>query len=222
MKKPGPPVKWTMEKMRFGFEDFYKTNNRWPTADEIDKYKILPSSRQIQRKWGGLKKLREKLGIPILDYTSGSARSDISRLVGARGKASEAELQKFLVSYFGEVFVHIEKPFDTRRHYVDFFVYAKNYSFGVDAFFPATLSNLGNIIVIKQNNYEQIPFDVYFVSMNPEISQDDIGRLMLNKKKKLNSKISVVSFNQLKKVVMQFEPLESPQNLRTLEERDRG
>ena len=46
-----PPIKWDLNKIKAGLEDFYNLNNRYPSALEIDKYPLLPSSRQVQRKF---------------------------------------------------------------------------------------------------------------------------------------------------------------------------
>ncbi|MEK7076488.1 MAG: hypothetical protein AAB941_02410 [Patescibacteria group bacterium] len=58
-----PPIKWDLNKIKAGLEDFYNLNNRYPSALEIDKYPLLPSSRQVQRKFGGLKDLERFLFI---------------------------------------------------------------------------------------------------------------------------------------------------------------
>ena len=50
---------WTTERIKDGFERFRKENGRLPIASEIDSLEYLPSARQIQRKFGGLEKLRE-------------------------------------------------------------------------------------------------------------------------------------------------------------------
>ncbi|OHA45886.1 MAG: hypothetical protein A3A80_04405 [Candidatus Terrybacteria bacterium RIFCSPLOWO2_01_FULL_44_24] len=46
---------WDLEKIKQGFDLFYKENGRYPTTFDVDDYKYLPSSRQIQRNFGGLK-----------------------------------------------------------------------------------------------------------------------------------------------------------------------
>ena len=39
---------WTIEKIKNGFEKFYAENKKYPTADEINDFNSLPSSRQIE------------------------------------------------------------------------------------------------------------------------------------------------------------------------------
>ncbi|MES2971937.1 MAG: hypothetical protein V4702_06475 [Patescibacteria group bacterium] len=45
---------WTIEEIKAGFEAFVKDYGRYPTALEIDAYEFLPSSRSLQRSYGGL------------------------------------------------------------------------------------------------------------------------------------------------------------------------
>lgn len=132
---------WSLEKIRVGFEEFFKEFGRYPTALEIDKFRLLPSARQIQRRFNGLKSLRKSFKLPISDYGSGEARRKIARVVNARGREKEYAFRTILVSHFGEMFVHGQKPFNNYKSRVDFFVYAKNYRFGVDVFFPSSKRN---------------------------------------------------------------------------------
>lgn len=53
---------WTQEKLKIAFERYIAEYGRLPTAPEVDLTDYLPSSRQIQRSFGGLKKLRQALG----------------------------------------------------------------------------------------------------------------------------------------------------------------
>ena len=52
-----PPILHTLKSVKNGFEKYYSLNGRYPTALEIDRCEYLPSSRQIQRNWGGVKKI---------------------------------------------------------------------------------------------------------------------------------------------------------------------
>ncbi len=63
--------KWTVNKIRDGFEKFYELHSRYPTAHDIDDFHLLPSSRQIQRKFGGLTNLRKVIGLEIVNYGRG-------------------------------------------------------------------------------------------------------------------------------------------------------
>ena len=50
---------WTKENILNGLRKFFDDTGRYPTATEIDQNEYLPSSRQIQRAFGGLRNLRK-------------------------------------------------------------------------------------------------------------------------------------------------------------------
>lgn len=74
-------------------EKYYNEFGRYPTAHDIDLYPYLPSSRQIQRRFGGLPELRKQLGIQITDYTRGRTRSNKAAIIGKRGLNYEKDIQ---------------------------------------------------------------------------------------------------------------------------------
>jgi len=103
---------WTDEAIKKGFERFFAEHERYPTTPEIDSSHYLPSSRQLQRRFGGVPVIRERLGLPISDFTKGSARSEMAINIGERGRKEEQIIYKILTDYFGEVFIHGQKPFN--------------------------------------------------------------------------------------------------------------
>lgn len=202
-----PPTKWNLNNIKYGLEDFYKLNKRYPSALEIDKYPLLPSSRQVQRKFGGLKELRKLLGLPNedLDYTRGPARSGVAKAIGERGKDFEKEIYTILTKRFGEVFVHQQKPFNDYKSRVDFFVYAKNYKFGVDVFYPKDLHSFVCCVNIKEKTYMNPGFDMIFISINPDIDQSLINKFISRRKNKTPQK--VMDFDEFKKHIDTIIPL---------------
>lgn len=68
--------RWTDDELLAGFQNYYESYGHYPSAHEIDAYDYLPSSRSIQRSYGGLPKLRKRL-LPAAehDYTRGPKRS---------------------------------------------------------------------------------------------------------------------------------------------------
>ena len=107
---------WTVEKIKEGFDRFWSENNRLPTAPEIDQLDYLPSSRQIQRKFGGLEKLRTVLGYEDTHFGKGAYRSEIANRVNTKGRDTEISLEKILREKFQEVFVHTERIFDDSKN----------------------------------------------------------------------------------------------------------
>ena len=63
-----------------------------PTAKEIDKCRYIPSSRQLQRRWGGLQKLRGEVGFKVKDHTKGATRSAKAKEVNDRCDEYEARI----------------------------------------------------------------------------------------------------------------------------------
>jgi len=136
-----PPL-WDKQSIQDGFDRFRREHGRLPTAPELDDTPYLPSSRQIQRAFGGLVSLRKELGYLDTNFGVGAFRSDIARTIGPRGRKAELSLQQELISHFHEVFVHVEKPFSSYRNRLDFYVYAPDGNFGVDVFDTTTMRDL--------------------------------------------------------------------------------
>ncbi|MGD0855520.1 MAG: hypothetical protein ABSA18_06910 [Dehalococcoidia bacterium] len=62
---------WTWSVLKEGFERFFTENGHYPSALEIDSCPYLCTSRQIQRKFGGLPKLKMSFGIQESNYSVG-------------------------------------------------------------------------------------------------------------------------------------------------------
>lgn len=195
--------KWTIEKIKEGFESFYNENGRYPTSTEVDFYAKLPSSRQIQRKFGGLPAIRKTLKLKgQTDFTTGEHSSERARIINLRASKIEKEVYTYLVDTFGKPFVHREFYFnDDRRTRTDFYVYYKDGNFSVDVFYPKDLRNLNNCLNSKLLSYKglDIKYPIIFLMMNDSIDEIKMEALIGNKKNKLKSNISVMNFNQFKK-----------------------
>ncbi|MBI4158064.1 MAG: hypothetical protein HY505_00350 [Candidatus Yanofskybacteria bacterium] len=202
-----PPIKWTLEKIKYGLDEFHKTNNRYPSALEVDEYPLLPSSRQIQRKYRGLTELRKSLGFPDedLDYTKGKVRSDLAKVIGERGKSFEKEIYALLVNKFGEIFVHQQKPFNNYKSRADFFIYAKDHKFGIDVFYPKDLHSFVCCVNIKEKTYMNPDFEMIFLSINPDINQSLINKFISRRKN--NTSHKVMDFEEFKKHINTITPL---------------
>lgn len=88
---------WKIENIADGLKKFFHERGRYPTVHEIDDLDYLPTSRQIQRAFGGLVKLRQKLGLTITDYTTGACRSDIGNMAWNRALTG-LKIEAFLVN----------------------------------------------------------------------------------------------------------------------------
>lgn len=200
-----------MDKIKNGFENFFQDYGRYPTAIDVDRYDLLPSSRQIQRKFGGLVNLRRTLGLPLdfLDFTRGEIRSETSKEISARGISFEKSIYNILVNKFGEICVHEQKPFGQyeNKSRLDFFVYCKDFNFGVDVFFARDIHSLRGCVNIKERSYQNINFDLIFLSANQAIAQQMINTFVDNKLNKLNSRIKIFSFESFTKFLENLKPL---------------
>ncbi|MEK7076487.1 MAG: hypothetical protein AAB941_02405 [Patescibacteria group bacterium] len=74
-------------------------------------------------------------------------------------------------------------------------MYAKNYKFGVDVFYPNDLHSFVCCVNIKEKTYANFDFDVIFLSLNPQIARTQIDKFILRRKNKvlINSKIMDVN-----------------------------
>lgn len=201
-------IKEAKNKIKEGFDKFYQEHGRYPTALEIDEYASLPSSRQIQRRFGGLQNLRKELGLDTLNFTKGSIRSQSAQYIGKRGLDFEREIRKILINKFGEVFVHEQKPFNDYAGRLDFFVYAKNNKFGIDVFFASYKHSLIGCINSKQRLYKNFADKLILLQLNPKIDQKVVDQYLSNKKNTLPSNVSVLSLNKFLKFIQTIQPLQ--------------
>ena len=195
--------RWTIEKIKDGFERFYKEHKRFPTAHEIDSYAYLPSSRQIQRKYGGLPELRKvlKLSGP-LDFTKGQYSSERARKISLRGHVYKEAVSLYLVNHLGEESVHRDYFFiDDRRTRTDFFIDYNKKSFIVDIFYPTNYKNLIGCINSKLKAYKSkimLEYPTIFLMMNEDISKEEIERVLSQKKNILHKNQEVMTYGQFK------------------------
>ncbi len=199
--KKGTNIKWTLEKIKEGFEAFYKENGRYPTTPEVDRYAKLPSARQIQRSFGGLPAIRKQLNLAgPHDFTKGEYSTQRANMISQRAHKVEKEVYIYLSKIFGSPFVHREFFFnDDRRTRTDFYVYcAAGERFSVDVFYPNSLINLNNCLNSKLKTYKGLTLDypIIFLMMNDSIPENMIESMLGNKKSKLAKNQSVMTFRQ--------------------------
>jgi hypothetical protein len=172
------PITWSREKIKEGFELFIKENGRLPTHYEIDDSPLLPSSRQIQRRYGGLSKLRVELGYGDIHLGKGIYRVNIQKTIGNRGGNAEDKLEQMLVEKFGELFVQSEKRFGVNRYRVDFLVYAKDAVLGIDVFATDDRRNIQKNIAIKIPKYRSFPANIplLFLVWSDKFTEEEIDK----------------------------------------------
>lgn len=192
---------WTIEKIKEGFERFRNENGRLPIAPEIDKLDYLPSSRQIQRKFGGLEKLRTVLGYQDTHFGKGAYRSEIANRSNTKGRDAEISLEKILREKFQEVFVHTERIFDDSKNRVDFYVYCPDGNFGIDVFYTETMRDLQKNINIKIDKYQKFPHQLFLVVGNNNFEQKELDEYMISKKKALPQNTTITTLKTLFEII---------------------
>ena len=198
---PNSQGSFSIEEIKLSFEKFEKENGYYPTALEIDKCDYLPSSRQIQRHFGGLVDLRTKLGLSgSTNFTAGEYRSKVSSEGDLRAKKYEAEFYDFLISNIDEVKVHEHKIIRPGGVASDFFIYTTAHAgFFIDLFYAKDIHSLAGIVTIKANKPLPKNMPVYFILVgNEAISQDVIDKIIKNRKNILESNIRVITEDYFK------------------------
>ena len=200
---------WTLEKVKEGFEKFYRTYNRYPTAYDIDDFNFLPSSRQIQRSFGGLVKLRKILELKIENYGNGKSRSRLAHNSNILGKKCERIVLELLKNKFDEKFVHIEKPVEgDYKNRFDFYVYAKPKNFAIDVFGSDDTRNLVNNFNIKEKKYLKSNNEkesLYFIYIGDKINESKLAIWYQKKKSKIPKNWKIISLKELKKEMNRYE-----------------
>lgn len=202
-------TKWSKENFLAGFNKFFDDYGHYPTANEIDTFKYLPSSRQIERAYGGLVRLRKDLNLKITNFSIGKSRSKMCFLINERGGNAEREFEKILVNKFGEHFVHVEKIVGATKNRVDFYIYSQNYNFCIDVYHAKDFINLKKIINIKEKKYSNIKEDVYFINLNEDIgvTEEMLRGCISNKKNKISDNIKLITKNDFLELIKKFNPL---------------
>ncbi|MBX4210458.1 hypothetical protein KW783_00605 [Candidatus Parcubacteria bacterium] len=208
----GKQKPWTLDEISAGLKSFFDEHGRYPTATEVDLYQFLPSARSIERRFGGLIKVREMLNLNSQsDFRNGKHRSDRAYLINKRGHNTENEVYQYLLSKFGKEFVHREFFFtDDKRTRADFFVYDQTGGFCVDVFYPSDRRNVTGCLNGKLNKYTSNymrQYPVIFLQMNREIPQSILDTLVANKKKSLVNGQSLMSWDAFKAFCNTRKPL---------------
>lgn len=204
---------WTKEKIASALVLYVKQNGKLPTSPEMDKSPFLPSSRQVQRKFGGVVNLRKDLGYVDVDFGKGNFRSAIAKSTGMRGIEAERFLYISLSNLFGELYVHTERFYGSGKKRVDFMVFTKSGNFAVDIFTTETIQNLQKNINIKVDTYKDFPEStvLYFAVQSNTLSVKDIenAQKYMTKIKQL-SQLRVITISKLLEEVSLLKPLDLP------------
>ncbi|HEX8974865.1 MAG TPA: hypothetical protein VF817_05315 [Patescibacteria group bacterium] len=202
------PKQWTLEKVKEGFEKFLQINGRYPAAYDIDDCEFLPSSRQIQRIFGGLVNLRKTFSLPIENYTKGQEGSEKAIRINETGKRCELLIFELLKDRFDEKFVHIEKPLDRAyKNRYDFYVYAKPFNFAVDVFSTDDSRSLVNIMNLKAKKYQRSinhKEKLYFVCFEDNLDWKRVEKWLANRKNPFPKNWAVMDTDLFEKEILKY------------------
>ncbi len=200
-----PKAGWNDRKLKQGFERFISDHGRLPKAIEIDELSYLPSSRTIQKRFGGLEMLRERLGYSDTHFGKGIHRSKIAHAANVTGRQLEVDLETELQTQFGERNVHTEKVFHGKCR-VDFYIYAPEQNFGIDIFSAQSLKTMQSSVNIKQKKYQYFTEPLYLVVVSDAITQSNLDDFIATKRNPLPLNINLITNSELAKHLKQYTP----------------
>ncbi len=181
------------------YADLKDELGREPTASDLDRCLYLPSSRQLQRYFKeGVVGFRKFIGAENFDLTKGSGRS--KQMLRIFNESKEYEAKIFMEIYNklnrgNEVIVMREycyqQWFDENRlrffhgNFSDVAIITGDHVQLFDFTCPATVESLEGCVRIKLNKLKKQPIafrpevthEVYFVCVNPDISQEMIDKI---------------------------------------------
>lgn len=218
-------VSWSLDNIIEGFKMFKAKFGYYPIKDQdFAKVEYLPNIKTIQRKFGGIKKIRLSLGLENTDFSKGNYRSAIASKIGERGFVEEEKLYKHLVDVFYEPFVHNQSRIKISGFgssvNVDFLVFYKNGKFAIDVYYPdSNIRDFSNNTSAKYRAYKNFPaqINLFLVVANSFFTQKEVKKFLQNKStrdKKVEvegKNIKIVTQEILEQVIFKnHTPLNNP------------
>lgn len=192
----GGTFSWSDEELVAGFKKFYEVNGHYPNAYEVDQFEYLPSSRSIQRSYGGLVVLRKRL-FPdaISSYTSGEYRKKVASDMYKRAQVYEERFYDKLCTIFQEIAIHEQKRIRPGSVASDFFVYLNPLEgVCIDTFYAKDIRSIANIVNIKLKRYAPLKCKVLLVVISEfGLNQQMIDAQVANRSNHLPEHVSVVT-----------------------------
>lgn len=192
---------WTKENIAYGLLRFIEEHGHEPTTLEIDACPYLPTSRQIQRKHGGVRAFRETLGL-MRDHSVGVKSSERGHQAYVRNLANEKEVLTQLRAKYGFTNVHFHYPLcDDGRTRADFAIFDDEDVYVIDVFEAVTMSSFVGCVNSKVRKHAQTQFSfispyvphVIIVSLSKDISQKAIDAYISRRKNPLPADITLMA-----------------------------
>lgn len=178
-------------------DQFKAIHGHYPSSIELDKSDFLPSAKTVQRKFGGLKKLKQELGIdePVLrqklDINNFHSKVDIMTILSK--KYQPEAIQRFPDELNVELKINVNKSVSNNI--------AHNITY-IDFLYPSDKKSFIGCVNAKQNKlgfFEE--GRILLIVMNKHISQKDIDTFMETKKNKMPDNIKVLAYTNATNVL---------------------
>jgi hypothetical protein len=198
---------WNLEKIREAVIRFKNEHRRNPRSGDFVTCEYLPSARQIERRFGGMEKLRKDLNLEgPFNFTKGEHRSNVAKQIITKSYKIEEEFYNYLLTIYPAINIHEQKRLRPGNVASDFFIYtSKDDDYAIDVFQAQDLYTLRGTINIKVKRYRLISnFNVYFVVIG-DFRQEDIDEQMSKKKIDWPDNIYVLSLAEFKSNITDLE-----------------
>jgi hypothetical protein len=167
----------SLEQHKAQVAQFIKENNYEPTAIDFDNTDYLPTSRTIQRRYGGLPNFRKLIGLKTTDFTKGKARTKKAKTAMDKCLLEETKLfQELLIKYGSNNVSSPAKLFLNNLKTVDFKIEKDGKIYLIDVFYPNTKESFESCVNIKNKKYhtnEQsfytVPVEIILVCLNDDV-----------------------------------------------------
>ena len=209
--------KYTKDQIEARVRLLKKELGREPSAQDIAKCADLPAIRTIDRLYGGLQPLREKLGFEVIDHTKGSTRKRMAKKINDRADSYEADIINDLFIKHHDInglktqiirHYAYQQWLPDKKHYTNIMSdvgivdNVKNHVTLIDFFYPESMSTFGGCVRSKRDKLRKHPVSLYdctheviFVCVSPDVSQEIIDKD--NSDKGEIKVISLATFNNL-------------------------
>ncbi len=207
-------VAWTLENVLSGFKEFYRLNKRWPIGNDLPLCPYLPNVKTLERKFGGIVKIRQILGLDNPHFNRGVMRSERAGRIFSRAFTVEQQLYSELVIRFHEVFVRNQSRVvvhESKSVRVDFLVFHASGRFAVDIFFPDQEKNrFASNVTAKYKIYRGFPGLLYLVVANPKIETLVLENNMVHAKAERNNCTKLLTLQEFREEIVKYNPLPDP------------
>ncbi len=156
---------WSSQRIHEALVRFTQLHGRYPTAHEIDDHPDFPSSKHIQRRFGGLIRIRQALGVfPEPNLTKASKTGSQIDATIERTQVGKARIVNALATRIAKGTAHMDVTLtDDQRTRVDFRVGHRTGVTLVTVVAPKDRRTLLGCLKSKEMTYSQIGLAQYAV-----------------------------------------------------------